>query len=88
MPRPPNALESIPVTFTATPKLVLYLDDLIAEQGFGNSRSEVARTLVWESVRTLISEGVLDRRPATANDRREVTKRAASMHRGTPRRSE
>ncbi|HEX8410499.1 MAG TPA: hypothetical protein VF883_16665 [Thermoanaerobaculia bacterium] len=63
------------MTIVAPPKLAAYLDDLIAEQGFGTSRGEVARTLVWERLRTLISEGVLDRRAATRRDRELVAKR-------------
>ena len=59
-------MPSIDVTITAPPKLVEYLDDLIAEQGFGASRGEVARTLVWQRIHDLISEGIIDRRRATA----------------------
>jgi hypothetical protein len=75
MARPRNAVKSIDVTIVAPPKLREYLDDLIAEQGFGTSRGEVARTLVWERIRELISLGVLDRRPATKHDRLLVAKR-------------
>jgi hypothetical protein len=75
MARPRNAVKPVEVTIVAPPKLAAYLDDLIAEQGFGTSRGEVARTLVWERLRTLISEGVLDRRAATRRDRELVAKR-------------
>lgn len=75
MGRPRNAVKSIDVTIVAPPKLRDYLDDLIAEQGFGTSRGEVARTLVWERIRELISLGVLDRRHATKRDRLLVAKR-------------
>lgn len=77
--RPRNAEPSEPVTMAAQPKLVEYLDDLIAEQGFGTSRAEVARTLVWERVRELISQGVLDRRRATNQERARVTKRITAV---------
>lgn len=76
--RPPNAEKSIDVNITAQPKLVLYLDDLIAEQGFGASRGEVAKTLVWEQIRSLIRDGVLDRRGATPEERKRVTQRMTS----------
>ena len=39
-----------------SPKLAAYLDRLIDLQGFGNSRPEVARTLVWDQVNELISK--------------------------------
>jgi len=81
MSRPPNALKSIDVTIIAPPKLRDYLDDLIAEQGFGTSRGEVAKTLVWERIRDLISQGVLDRRRATKGDRALVAKRIPTRRR-------
>lgn len=61
----------------APPKLGEYLDDLITEQGFGTSRGEVARTLLWERIRELISLGVLDRRRPSLKDYRLVAKRMA-----------
>jgi hypothetical protein len=75
MGRPRNAVKPVDVTITAPPKLASYLDDLIAEQGFGASRGEVAKTLVWERIRALMSEGVLDRRRATPAERTLVAKR-------------
>jgi len=62
--RPPNPYRSRtrPVTFAAEPKLYAYLQDLVKEQGYGTSRGEVARSLVWERVRELISAHLLDRR--------------------------
>lgn len=63
--RPKNQHEPVKVTITATPKLALYLDDLVAEEGYGNSRAEVARNLVWSAIRELLSKHLLDRRKST-----------------------
>lgn len=60
--RPKNRHKSVLVTITGTPKLAAYLDDLVAEEGYGHSGAEVARTLVWRGIEELISKGVLDRR--------------------------
>ena len=88
MARPRNAVEPVPFQVIAPPKLAAYLDDLIAEQGFGTSRGEVARTLLWERVRSLMSEGVLDRRRATAAERRAVASRLPDVgRRGGSRKS-
>jgi hypothetical protein len=59
--RPKNKHKPVSVTITGTPKLGAYLDALKAEEGFGNSRGEVARTLVWNGIHELISRGILDR---------------------------
>lgn len=60
--RPRNTVETFQVTITSTPKMKLYLDDLILEQGYGNSYAGVAQTLVWRAIEELVSKGVLDRR--------------------------
>ncbi len=60
--RPKNLHKSVTVTITATPKLAQYLDDLIKEEGFGNSRAEIAKNFVWKEINRLISAGNLDRR--------------------------
>ena len=44
-------------------KLAAYLDDLVEEEGYGNSRVEVARSLVWRGIEDLMSRGILTRRP-------------------------
>lgn len=76
MPRPPNAVKSVPVTITAPPNLALYLDDLIAKQlGFGSSRGEVARTLVWERIRSLLQDKTLRYRAPTVAERKLVATR-------------
>jgi len=40
----------------------MYLDDLIEEEGYGNSRAGVAKNLVWRTIEELISKGIIDRR--------------------------
>jgi hypothetical protein len=60
--RPRNRYKSIPIRITATPKLAAYLDDLIREEGYGNGRAEVARTLVWRGIEDLVDKRILDRR--------------------------
>ena len=54
MERRPKSHESTPIEFAASPKLVQYLDDLVAEEAFGNSRAEIARSFVWKEVNRLI----------------------------------
>lgn len=66
--RPKNRYKSVTVTITATPKLVQYLDDLIEEEGFGNSRAEIAKNFVWKEINRLISAGNLDRRKGSVTD--------------------
>lgn len=65
------------MTITAGPKLILYLDDLIADEGYGPSRSEVAKTLVWQRIHSLIQDGALTHRRASAKEREQVAKRIA-----------
>lgn len=43
-------------------KLIDYLDALVAKQGFGNSRSAVARNFIWMEVNRLIEAGRLEER--------------------------
>lgn len=44
-------------------KLRRYLMDLVLEEGHGTTVPEVARNLIWDQIRSLIAQGVLDRRP-------------------------
>jgi hypothetical protein len=62
MARPKNTHKSIEVTITASPKMGAYLDDLCREEGYGNSRAEIARNLVWRAIEELIGKGIVDRR--------------------------
>jgi hypothetical protein len=62
VPRPRNQHETTELKVAAvTPKLLRYLDAIVGEEGYGNSRSEVAKTLIWRGIEELISKGVLDR---------------------------
>jgi hypothetical protein len=58
MGRPKNSQRSIEVTITASPKLGAYLDDLCREEGYGNSRAEIARNLVWRAIEDLIGKRI------------------------------
>ena len=61
--RPKNKHKTESFTVTgAEPKLLAYLDELVKKQGFGNSRSAVARNFVWREVNRLIEAGRLDER--------------------------
>jgi hypothetical protein len=62
MARRPNALPSIKVTVTASPKLALYLTDLVSEEGYGANPSEVAKSLIWRAIEQLIESRVIERR--------------------------
>jgi hypothetical protein len=57
--RPKSEVETTPIEFKATPKLVQYLDALKDDEGFGNSRAEIARNFVWKEVNRLIEVGRL-----------------------------
>lgn len=70
--RPDNPHKTKQVAFAATPKLLRYLDDLILEEGRGNSRGEVARALVWSAVEDLVSKGILTRRAGRFEDDEEA----------------
>jgi hypothetical protein len=60
MARPRNLHKPVQVTITGTPKLASYLDALVKEEGYGNSRAEVAKTLIWRGIEELLSKGILD----------------------------
>jgi hypothetical protein len=45
------------------PKLLDYLGDLVKKQGFGNSKSAIARSFIWLEVNRLIEVGRLSERP-------------------------
>lgn len=62
MPRPKNRISPAKVVITGTPKLAAYLEDLVVEEGYGNTPAEVARSLVWRGIEDLISRSVLSRR--------------------------
>lgn len=41
----------------ATPKLLAYLDRLVRNEGYGSTRQEVIKTLVWQGINELIAQG-------------------------------
>jgi hypothetical protein len=45
----------------ATPKLLAYFEALIDEEGFGETRPEVAENLCWRMIEELIRVGTLTR---------------------------
>jgi hypothetical protein len=47
------------IEVAASPKLVQYLDELVRDEGFGNSRPEIVRAFVWKEVNRLIEAGRL-----------------------------
>jgi hypothetical protein len=59
MSRQEKARESNAIEFTATPKLLGYLDDLIKQEGFGTTRAEIARNFVWKEVNRLLESNHL-----------------------------
>jgi len=59
MARPRNKHKSSEVPITASPKLVAYLEALVEEEGYGNTKAEVARNLCWRMIEVLISNGIL-----------------------------
>jgi len=62
MARPRSQHETTDFKVSAvTPKLLRYLDAIVAEEGYGNSRSEVAKALIWRGIEELISRSVVDR---------------------------
>jgi predicted transcriptional regulator len=70
MGRPRNRHKSVEVPVTASPKLVAYLDALVEEEGYGNSKAEVARTLIWRSIEDLITRGIIKQRREPAEEGR------------------
>jgi hypothetical protein len=61
--RPNNTEKSATLEVTGVePKLIEYLTDLKAKQGFGNSLSAIARGFIWNEVNRLIRDGRLTER--------------------------
>jgi hypothetical protein len=48
-----------PLEVGVEPKLLAYLLDLKKMQGFGNSRSSIARSFIWKEVNRLLETGRL-----------------------------
>jgi len=60
--RPTNDSVSFELT-GVEPKLLDYLQDLVEKQGYGNSKSAVARGFIWKEVNRLIEVHRLVERP-------------------------
>jgi hypothetical protein len=60
-PKNEEATTTLEVT-GAEPKLLAYLDDLQKLQGFGNSKSAIARAFIWKEVNRLLETGRLKQR--------------------------
>jgi hypothetical protein len=68
MARTPNANHSVRVTITASAQVGGYLDDLIGVGIYGQTQSEVAKTLVASGIERLIKDGVLQiKRPPSSS---------------------
>lgn len=59
--RPANDSTSFELT-GVEPKLLEYLQDLVGMQGYGGSKSAVARNFIWKEVNRLIEVGRLQQR--------------------------
>jgi hypothetical protein len=59
--RPKNKHPTTEVRMKATPKLLAYFEALIDEEGFGETRPEVAENLCWRMIEELIRAGTLAR---------------------------
>jgi hypothetical protein len=51
-----------------TPKLLAYFEALIDEEGFGETRPEVAENLCWRMIEELIRAGTLTRIRSTITE--------------------
>lgn len=61
--RPKNEEVTATLEVTGTEqKLLAYLDDLLKLQGFGNSKSAIARGFIWKEVNRLIETGRIKQR--------------------------
>lgn len=56
-PRATKGTKAVPVN--ATPKMLEYLDEIVAMEGYGSSRAEVARNFVWREINRLLEVGRL-----------------------------
>ena len=59
MPKKQGEKKTGRVDFAASQRFLAYIDELIAMEGFGNSRGEVARRFVWKEINRLIEAGRL-----------------------------
>lgn len=62
MSRPENTQKKITVEIQATPKLLAYLEDLRKIEGYGETRQEIVKGLVWDAINLLLRDKQLKRR--------------------------
>jgi hypothetical protein len=62
MGRPKGEQAKITIELQATRKLVAYLDELKRIEGFGESRQEIVKSLVWAAIGRLILDKRLKQR--------------------------
>lgn len=56
MARPKNRQPKHILRLRATPKLVAYLDQIVDLQGFGDTRQDVIKRLVWDGINDLLAK--------------------------------
>jgi len=66
MARPTLTYTPTRVVIQASPKLVAYLDAMIAKEAYGGSRPEVAKAACWRMIEDLIAKRILDQIPDEA----------------------
>jgi hypothetical protein len=54
MARPRSTEPSVPIEVGLSPKLLKYIDELKEKEGFGNSRPDIIRNLIWKEINRLI----------------------------------
>jgi hypothetical protein len=54
--RPKNDQDRIAVEMQASPKLVAFLDEIKAMEGFGDTRPEIVKRFVWDGINKLLLE--------------------------------
>ncbi len=60
MARPRNPEQTVVLEVGFTPKAIKYLDMLKEKEGFGSSRADVVRNMVWKEIHRLIEVKRLD----------------------------
>jgi len=62
MARPKSKARKTTLELQLTPKLARYLDELVKEEGFGETRQEVIKKFVWDGVNSVLPRERLKRR--------------------------
>jgi hypothetical protein len=62
MGRPRNQHPKKTVELQASPKLLAYLNELLRMEGFGDTRPEIVKRLVWDGINKLLAEKRLKQR--------------------------